>query len=223
VSKRPRISKKPRPKAAAATDSDTPRRRLRLALETLEVTRGHDGFLRGKPEPVVLVAMYRTNGSLPATLVGRSLVRVRLTRDMPCSVELGVRELSYDARFAATERIVVLAFALEENGGQGVATLYAAFETPERLLIYDATEPVPSPNTLNEWADCQCRAPSARAIEVLLSGAPVEQSTGSDQFISACAFSVKSQDRADESWRMPFVARDARNDWTLLMTMRVGL
>jgi hypothetical protein len=196
---------------------------MRLSLEALEVARGHDGFLRGKPEPVVLVAAYRTNGPLPASLLGRSLVRARLQGELPCSVQLEECELRCDARFAIAERILVLAFAVEENSGKGVASLYAAFEKPEQLLIYTAIESVPSPATLNEWAQSQCSAPAARPVEVLLRGASLEKVTGSDQFISACAFSVGTHTHSDDAWRLPFVGRDARNDWTLLTRMRVGV
>jgi len=121
VSKPPHKRKKPRSKPASAADSDTPRRRVRLSLQALEVARGHDGFLRGEPEPALLIAAYRTNGALPASLVGRLLVRARLKNEIPCSVSLGEHELHYDARFALAERILLLALALEENSGQGVA------------------------------------------------------------------------------------------------------
>jgi hypothetical protein len=193
-----------------------------LTLQTLEVARGHDGFLRGKPEPALLVAAYRTNGALPASLVGRLSLRARLEGGMPCSVDLGQHELRYDARFAVTERLLVLAFAVEENGGEGVAALYAALENPGQFLVYEASESIPNPCTLEEWAKGACSAPSARTIEVLLAGNSLEKIAASDQFIAAAAFSVATQQRADEAWRLPFVGRDARNHWTLLLQMRVS-
>jgi len=192
-----------------------------LTLQTLEVARGHDGFLRGKPEPTLLVAAYRTNGSLPASLVGRTLLRARLESDMPCTVELGRHELKYDARFGISERLLVLAFAVEENNGDGVAALYAALETPERLLLYTTNESVPSPLSLEDWAKRECGAPSSPAVEVLLAGEAPETITGSDQFIAASAFSVLAHARSDEGWRLPFLARDERNDWTLLARLRI--
>jgi len=192
-----------------------------VVLETLEVARGHDGFLRGKPEPALLVAAYRTNGALPVSLVGRLLLRARLEKSIPCSVELGARELRYDARFGALERLLLLVFAVEENGGEGVAALYAAFDDPTQLLIYDASELVPNPLALEEWAKSECPAPLARPIELLLAGESLEKTTSSDQFIAASAVSVLACARSDEAWRFPFVARDARNDWTLLLRLRI--
>jgi hypothetical protein len=221
VSKLPRKKKRGRPKPAAAADADTPRRSARLTLHTLEVARGHDGFLRGKPEPALLVAAYRSNGSLPASLVGRLLLRAQLKSDIPCSVPLGERELRYDARFALAERLLLLVFAVEENSGEGVAALYAAFEQPAQLLIYDTNESVPSPSTLEEWLKRQCRAPSAHPTELLFGGESLENMTGSDQFIAASAFSVSAHARSDDAWRLPFIGRDQRNDWTLLVRMRV--
>jgi hypothetical protein len=192
-----------------------------LTLETLEVARGHDGFLRGKPDPALLVAAYRSNGTTPASLVARLSLRVRLEGGIPCSVELGPRELRYDARFAASERLVVLVFAVEENSGEGLARLYAAFENPGQLLLYNSGESVPNPLTVDEWSRPECRAPSAHPVEVLFAGAALENISESDQFIAASAFSVACQARADESWRLPFVGRDERNDWTLLLRTRV--
>ena len=218
--KQPRKRKKPRFKAVSAADSDAPRRKLRMSLEALEVARGHDGLLRGRPEPTLLIAAYRTNGVLPASLVGRQLVRARLNGDIPCSVALAQPELRYDARFAPTERILILAFAVEEDSGEAVQALYAAFEAPSQLLLYSPLEAVPSPLALDEWARNECAAPSAANVEVLFDGAHFEQIDGSDQFISASAFSVSTQLRADEAWRLPFVARDQRNDWTLILRMR---
>jgi len=180
--------------------------------------------LRGKPEPALLIAAYRTNGALPAALVGRLLVRARLTNEIPCSVSLGEHELHYDARFAVAERILLLALALEENNGRGVAALYAAFESPGQLLLYDASESVPSPLTVDEWARTArstASAPSVRPVEVMLAGVALDEIAASDQFISASALSIATLGRADESWRLSFVGRDERNDWTLLLRTRV--
>jgi hypothetical protein len=35
------------------------RRSLQVSVEQVEITRGRDGLLRGKPEPVLLLAAYR--------------------------------------------------------------------------------------------------------------------------------------------------------------------
>lgn len=210
-----------KPRAAQPASGEPPRRSVRLVLQTLEVARGHDGFLRGKPEPALLVAVYRTDGAHPASLVGRLLLRAQVKSGMPCSVELGARELRYEARFATTERLLALVLSVEENTGDGVAALYTLFENPAKLLIYNAGESVPSPLSLEEWAKRECRAPTAHAIEVLRDGGSLEELAESDQFIAASAFTVGAHARSNEDWRMQFVARDERNDWTLLVRMRV--
>ena len=219
----PHTKKRRRPGPRAAGDSDTPRRTVRLSLQSLEVARGHDGFLRGKPEPVLLVAAYRTGGKQAASLVGRLLLRARLAGPIPCNTPLVQQELHYDARFAPTESIVVLALAIEENSGQGVQALYAALETPGRFVLYDARVPVPVPRALEEWGGVECAAPAAQPVEVLLGDASLEQWAGSDEYIAAAALSVSTQARSDEVWRLPFIARDARNDWTLIVRLRVVL
>jgi hypothetical protein len=202
-------------------DSDRPRRAVDLKLECLEVARGHDGFLRGKPDPALLIAAYRINGVVPVSLVGRLFLRAKLIREIPCSVDLGEQELRYDARFAVTERLVVLVLAAEENSGHGVQALYTALERPEQILLYSALDSVPTPRTLSDWAGQEWAAPAAPAVEVLLPGTSLTDLAGSDQYIAASAISVSSQARCDELWRLPFVAPDQRNDWTLVLRLRV--
>jgi len=221
MTKHPRTGKKHPARSALARDYDTPRRTVQLTLESLEIARGYDGVGRGKPEPVLLVAAYRTNGPAHASLVGRLLVRAELTCDMPCNLPLSEQEIRYDARFAVTERVLVLVLAVEEDSGKGVQSLYAACETPEQLSLYNASEPVPAPRGLDEWARDDCVAPAAPPVEVLLSTCTAEQLARSDDYISASAFSVSTQARSDEVWRLPFVSRNARNDWTLVLRMRV--
>jgi len=222
VSKQAR-KKKHRQRPAAAADSDTPRRTVRVVLETLEVARAHDGFLRGKPEPALLIAAYRTNGAASASLVGRLLIRAKVASQMPCSVALGEQELRYDARFAVTERMLLLAFAIEEDSGD-VQALYTALEVPEQILLYTALDAVPAPRTLGDWAreePAAPAAPAAPAVEVLLSSTRLEVLAGSDEYISASAFSVAVQARSSEVWRLPFVSSDTRNDWTLVLRVQV--
>jgi hypothetical protein len=140
---------------------------------------------------------------------------------MPCSIQLVESELRYEARVSAAERLVMLAFAVEENNGHGMAALYAAFENPGQLLLYNASESVPSPLTLEDWATSSCSPPAARSIETLLDGESIEKLSDSDQFISACAFNLSAHAKCDDTWRLPFLGRDERNDWTLLARMRV--
>jgi hypothetical protein len=214
-------AKKKHPGEPGANDCDTPRKTVHLALECLEVTRGYDGFLRGKPEPALLVAAYRTNGPALASLIGRLLVRAELKSEVPCSIPLEQLEIRYDARFALTERIVVLVFAVEEDSGRGVQALYAAFETPEQLSLYNASESVPAPRGLDEWAREECVAPSAPPVEVLVSAGSAEQLARSDDYISASAFSVTTQTRTDDLWLLPFLSQNELNDWTLVLRMSV--
>lgn len=161
------------------------------------------------------------NGAAPVSLVGRLLLRSKLNSEIPCVV-LGAEELRYDARFADTERLVVLALAAEENSGHGVQALYTALEIPEHILLYSALDSTPSPRTLSEWSGQEWAAPAAPAVEVLLRGHSIAALAGSDEYIAASAFSVSPHARCNELWRLPFVAPDQRNDWTLVLRLRVS-
>ena len=222
MSKPTHAKKKRSSRPTNAATSDGSRRSVRLALDCLEVTRGHDGFLRGKPEPTLLIAAYRACGAHPLALVGRLLVRARLDCDIPCSVALGEQELHYDASFGEGERIVVLVLAVEEDSGAGVRALYAALETPDRFLLYDAASSEPAPRDLAEWGKARCLAPTAQPVEVLLGETSLMNLASSDDYVSAAAFSVGTHTHCDEVWRLPFIAPDARNDWTLVARLRIG-
>jgi hypothetical protein len=205
-----------------ATDADAPRRVLRLSLETLEIVRGHDGLLRGKPEPVLLVAIYRTNAATPAFVAGRTLVRVKLKGALPANVTLKNCDLRYDARFATTERLVVLVVAAEEDSGSGVERISAALESPESLLLYALLDAEPAPEPLDAWACVGCAAPTAIRVEVLAGAETSRTLSQEGEYVAACAFNLGATERQDEIWRLPFADRESRNEWVLSLRMRVG-
>src|SRR5688572_25110651 len=97
------------------------RRQLIVRVESLEITRGHDGLLRGKPEPVLLLAVYRMAEVGGAMLVGRLLRRMRVEQAPPCVLDVPSAELRYDTRLRGNERFALLLLAVEEDDGGGVA------------------------------------------------------------------------------------------------------
>ena len=87
--------------------------------------------------------------------------------------------------------------------------------------MYAALDSVPAPRTLDDWAREECAAPAAPAVEVLLASTHLNELAGSDEYIAASAFCVSTQALTNEVWRLPFIARDERNDWTLVLRMQV--
>ncbi len=197
------------------------RRSLLITIESLEVVRGHDGFLRGKPEPVMMVAAYR---ALPSSvsLVGRLLLKPRLVRDPPCKLVLEGVELRYDTRPRELERFVLLALAVEQDSGEGVTALYETLEVPQALALWSLGEEVPAPRALGEWAPSVNAAPDAQPIELLVNARHAREVSASDDYISACALSLPIGERHDELWRLPFADEDGGNDWTATLRVQVS-
>ncbi len=99
---------------------------MRMSVHSLEVARGHDGFLRGDPEPVVIAALY---AAIPGemSLVGRALSRFDAPRPFPREA-FPIKRRNLAAQIGRTD-VQFIALVLGE----------LAFWT------YDATDPTPTP------------------------------------------------------------------------------
>ena len=125
--------------------------RLRMELTSLELASGHDGLLRGMPEPVVLLGAFllADGRALP---LGRCLVRLSSPSGrFPTTVtppEPAV--LRAKGRAISSARIAVLALAVEEDDGGDVERIYAHLAEAKNLRVWDLEESVPSPASLAE-------------------------------------------------------------------------
>jgi hypothetical protein len=198
------------------------RRQLIVSVESLEISRGHDGLLRGKPEPVLLLAIYRIAEAGAAMLVGRLLRRMRVEQAPPCVLELSGAELRYDTRLRGNERFALLLLAVEEDDGDGVAALHARLEMPETLALWSSSEAVPAPCGLRDWGGVASTAPAAEPVELLIDAVHARELGAGDDFVAACACCISARDRQDELWRMPLADADARNQWTATVRVRLA-
>ncbi|HVJ14277.1 MAG TPA: hypothetical protein VM686_02505 [Polyangiaceae bacterium] len=196
------------------------RRHLIASLESLEITRGHDGLMRGKPEPVLLLAAYRVSAAV--ALVGRVLCRAKMGKAPPCVLPLEGAELRYDTRLRGEERFLLLMVAVEEDSGEGVAALYAKLEAPDAFALWSLSEPVPAPRSLGEWTAVLSAAPEAVPIELMVEQRHARELGSGDDFVSACAICVTAGDRQDEAWRLPFTDLEGRNQWTATVRVRIA-
>jgi len=192
-----------------------------VTLEALEITRGHDGLLRGKPEPALLFGVYRVVTST-ASLVGRLLRRISVTSAPPCVLPVEGAELRYETRPREAERFAVVALAVEEDSGDGVTALYGSLEAPETFALWSLAETVPEPRGLAAWVAGASEPPDATRVQLLVSERHAREVSVADDFVSACALSVVADGRQDEIWRMPFADESGRNQWTATVRVRVG-
>ncbi|WP_165374399.1 MULTISPECIES: hypothetical protein [Sorangium] len=216
--------------------------RLRLGITALELASGHDGLLRGAPEPVLLVAAYLlfppdpgapppappTPGA-PAGLtlprpLGRTLVRFSAPRGRFPAVLTLRGPLSFKARARAREndRILLLVLAVEEDSGKEVERLYAHLADAKHLRLWDLDAPVPAPSTLAELIAApylQGHAAPVR-VGVLDDGGDLRDTCRGDDFVGASAALV-STSRHEDALRFHVVSADGRNDWTAVTTVSV--
>lgn len=191
-----------------------------LTTHRLELARGHDGPLRGLPEPCLVLGVFGVT-ERGASLSERSVLRLQSVAPHPEVIE---HELRLEARIPRREdlSIVVLAFAVEDDGGDALAHLYQALSTPERLSFWRASERDPDPATLAEWcARPPLPAPATETVHALDGDADLRDAKLGDDYVGCALFHLTGEKQPTFERRLRFVSADERNDWTLVLSLRV--
>ena len=184
----------------------------------VEIARGHDGFLRGGPDPVLIAAIYAATQK-ELRLVGRSLHKFESKTRFPTEVKPDHAELPAVVIQSETAPcFLFLAIMLEEDGGQDVQRLYGAVEHQSMLSAWAIERTEVDPATLATIVT----TPSFQAptrVDLLLEGQPVANTCKSDKWIGAVCFALVARSPAARSlYRFPFLAPNRKNDWTLIVT-----
>jgi quinol monooxygenase YgiN len=203
-----------------AGESSLPR--IRMVAETLEfATATETALFGGKPDPCLLVGAYSLGDDVPA-VVGRALLRARMTTDAPCVVP--VMETLFDAplsvpSFPAT--IGLLCVAVEENGGRDLRRIYQDLEDPGSLRIWLHEEGEPNPVTLRELcagSDAAVAPRRSRSAELLMRDTLVSSSLHDDTWVGASIAVVEFTGVEEEaSTRFRFAADAEKNDWVAVV------
>ncbi|MBX3193022.1 MAG: hypothetical protein KF819_38915 [Labilithrix sp.] len=193
-------------------------------VEKLEIARGHDGFLRGPPDPVLAVAVYVHDAST-CRLLGRSLHRFRPSARMPSEVLPDVHPIASGAIDANQDfRYLALVVALEEDGGRDVQRLYGMLEHHRLLSVWDEAHSEVEPfSLLAVPRELAWFTPTP--VDLIVDGASASTSCSSDKYIGAVCWAM--QPRSDvptaplrpSVYRLPFLAADRKNDWTALLSI----
>ncbi len=195
-------------------------RAIRIRVRRVELALAYDGWLRGAPEPVLLFAIYRIVGD-DITLLSRSTIRVPAGAGPGQVVELDELALEAQVPMGDGMRILLLVAAVEEDGGEGVARVYADLEAPSTLQAWAVDAAVPEPRSLLEWA-CQEPPPAPATARVHLvdaSGDLRDRDLGDDWIGAAVVQVTPTLDRGAER-RLRFVSEDGKNDWTAVVELR---
>jgi hypothetical protein len=196
------------------------RRKLRVDLEHVVLERGHDGFLRGYPEPVLLTAAYAV-GEGGAKLLGRNRCALKVTQPFPCTVELAatIHDTKAPTR---SKRLVLLGLAVESDRGSDVERLHQGLEQVESWQVRAGDSRLSPPFAIGELALLPPhRPPWAPAVSVTLGGIDPRELCKVDDWIGACLVAIDAESPSRERWRMRFVSANARNDWTAHVDLSV--
>ncbi len=188
----------------------------------LEVAKGHDGFLRGAPEPTLVVGLYRVDEA-EVRLLGRYLYRFAQPSSIPAKV--APREPSHEwvvQRLDTTSRVVLLALAAEEDSGRGLQHLYAELEHGAAVMAWTDTGGAADPGHLAELADeGRLAAGRAHRVHVMFDDRDPSARLPGDDWVDANLLWTPSGP-GRQRYRLHFVSPDGRNDWTAELDLDLG-
>lgn len=195
--------------------------RVQLRMEQLELAKGYDGFLRGEPEPTLLVAVYSATAA-HTRLGGRYLYRFERPSGYPCKVS--TREPTRESCTIVVDpgaRLVILALAVEEDSGRGLQALYAELERGEGIVVWTADHVAPIPMHLHELDPHSVAPDLGHRVHVLLGERdPSQHLVGDDWVDAAMLHAAPTVQRGLH--RLHFCSGDGRNDWTAALEVVVG-
>ena len=217
-SRRRRRKRKSRQKALARRTHS----RISLSVVQLEVAKGHDGFLRGAPEPTLVVGLFRIDDA-DVRLLGRYLYRFERPASIPAKVS--PREPSQEfvvQRLDPTSRVVVLALAAEEDSGRGLQHLYAELEHGEAVMAWTDTGEATEPEHLPELAEASLLAPArAHRVHLMFEDRDPSVQLAGDDWVDANLLWTANLPGC-RRYRFHFVSPDGRNDWTAELDLTLG-
>lgn len=185
-----------------------------LDLLRLEIARGHDGLLQGKPEPVVALGLYVVEPGA-TRLVVRALWRFHPAHRLPAAVGAIEPTLVDGGKLPKAARgWVVVAAALEEDGGGDLGRLFAALERPAGLHF------VTEDGGAEHGVDDVLARPSPtvpRPVHLLIDGVDAGATCASDDWVGAAVVGYSARGPSRGDLRLHFSAGSRRNDWTAVL------
>lgn len=193
---------------------------VRLHMEPLELARGYDGFLRGAPEPTLLVAVCSTTPE-HTRLAARYLYRFERPTSYPCKVS--TRDPSRESCVVVVEpgaRLVLLTLAVEEDSGRGLQALYSALERSNTVVVWTPEAATPAPLLLHELEPSGLSPNVGHRVHVLLGELDPAAQLDGDDWVDATVLHVTPVVQRRRH-RLHVCSADDRNDWTAVLDVAV--
>ena len=119
--------------------------RLELRLQTVMLHKGHDGFLRGRPEPVLLAAIYVLGAEV--RFLAKARFGLSVTHPFPCTATLDT--VLIKAKLGdGTRALGLVCAAFEEDSGDDIAEVAAELENVAAWSIRSADSSIAAPFAL---------------------------------------------------------------------------
>ncbi|RLB52440.1 MAG: hypothetical protein DRJ42_14910 [Deltaproteobacteria bacterium] len=197
-------------------------RPFRLAVTSIELARGYDGLLRGKPEPAFILALF-SGGGASARLIARTIIEVPMhtVHGFPATVVLPDRRVM-STSLSADGPLLLLGLAVEVDSRELLQHLYARVEQPDRFHVWRTNDQTPAPLELAEMARGGAPSiPTAERLNLMWDDKNLETvgDAFGDDYIGASAIVLRSPLGGRHAYRMHFSSADERNDWTMTLTI----
>ena len=197
------------------------RSRLRALLHEVEFVAGHDGFMRGKPEPELLfVAIAQDEERI--CLLQTSRRKLAIQGSFPCTAALA-NKLVINARVPRwAQHITLLCLGVENDGGKDVDLLAGALDDLSAWKTRATDSSIAAPFALNELSVLPpTQAPSALRVRVSYQGEDAGALCKKDDWIAASMVLLDATKPADNRWTMRLLSDDKKNDWKPKVELRL--
>ena len=196
--------------------------RVQLQLTKVTFTKGHDGFLRGKPEPVLLAAALAAAHDR-VELLARVQLPLRVTRSYPCTQTFpDPPPLLFEAKIAPEQRLALLVMALESDKGTDITRLLVGLDQPGDWTVRAGDSALAAPFQLAELALLpHHQPPAAQPVHLTWRDKDVSGQCEADDWIGACLVLPQGGRRLLQGWELRFLSANRRNDWTAAVRLRV--
>jgi hypothetical protein len=190
---------------------------LTIKVDILEVSVAKDGFLRGSPDPAVIVGAYALTKTGTAVF-GRSVHRFTAHKPYPKSYLPEIADpIGRSVRSTIPVEIVIVTLAVEENSGNGLGALHGALELCDAIQLCpasdDGSEAVAIPQI---YGDPQWVSP--RRVHVLFNGIEASTMCKNDTWVGAAAWRVPAPERCRSSlFRAPLGRISQDNQWVAVV------
>lgn len=191
-----------------------------LRVTDVEIEKGHDGLLRGGPDPAICLALCSARAETLSCL-GRALVRAKAkTMGGPERIVIDDAE-RVRVKFSVDQDVtmIVLMIALEEDNGRGVRAAFEMLGNPETMCVWRGERDVlPVPLT----ALAAHGVPYLEPVPVDI-GAEGEDKNAfaGDKWVGAGLMQARFEEhRFERTLRFPVRADDGKNAWTVGLSLR---